>query len=458
MELEKCEARWNVVTLDEELKKEFGAEKLCYHEGEHHHAEPPVRTLPHHVKNKVIEMVQSNPNVTPAEFQTGYYSNDPSHPQHRQAAGDLHPKLTTSTSCAGVLKEARQVLGVPNPLATTPRDSLTVSLGEIAAIAKATPLTFLPINVEGGIVSFTLSSVSMKARLNISEDKLGVNETLGRSGLVTDAHNTFFGGGWTLIQTVVFVDVVSRWLPVHYTVVKGESTEAYERHFTLLLASFDRCQFSLDEVADRFLHVVDFSAAQNKGFTQAWARYYADRESIQSGGGGTIAEDPTSNRLYLEGKRDAETLVRGCERHLEANIYRARLSLGISDEDTDDFYNLTRNLFRSTDAEMLHRRRTRLLQRYPATERWLNWWTAPRIARLILTNEMRMSSKNLETVPSTTNPVESAHMVLLKGSGGEKFTVEIGLARLADALAAFDRKEDAAREFPFAALPSSVSC
>jgi hypothetical protein len=57
---------------------------------------------------------------------------------------------------------------------------------------------------------------------------------------------------------------------------------------------------------------------------------------------------------------------------------------------------------------------------------------------------MAMAVEDQSKISSTSNAVEAAHALLLRGAGGEKFVFEAGLERLLDASLGFERKHHAA--------------
>ncbi|GAA5918995.1 hypothetical protein JCM5296_004959 [Sporobolomyces johnsonii] len=431
--------RWNTVALPNGEGQ--GYSHVVYHEGFHRHQEPPVRSVPSTVVDRVAEILRSNPTLTGAQLQTGAHTYNPQHPFHRPALADIHPKLTTSAAVAQVRDAAHEQLGFPRPKAIATKNHHIISLDRLAALSKACPDAFRSIDLEAGIISISLQSSSMRELLNSTDEELGVVRSLARSGLATDAHNTYFDGVFTLVQTVVFCDRASCWFPVLYTITDKESAEAYDRHFTTLLHSFDPLHNSLDNVAIRFLHVMDFSSTQNRGFVNTFVRYYAGRQATVEVG---TSEVEGGFFDHVTGGHDwAERLVRGCEHHLDANVHRAARSLRIGDGEVEDFVQSTRSLFRSSTAVSAATRQAALVKRWPVMESWLDWWTTPRIARMIVKFGMKMSPDDVAAMPTTTNAVESAHMVLLKGAGGEKFSLETGLEHLVDVMRAFEAREAA---------------
>lgn len=64
----------------------------------------------------------------------------------------------------------------------------------------------------------------------------------------------------------------------HVTHVGSDSVEAYTKPFRPILESFNSSSNTIVNVVARFLHIVNFSAAQSLGFIQAWAWYTTERQ------------------------------------------------------------------------------------------------------------------------------------------------------------------------------------
>ena len=445
LKLVQCNARWNIATVD--------GKKRYYHEGFHRHRLPPHRSFLPAAVTHAEQVLLKRPDITPAMFQTGHDAFDPSSPLYRAPAGEIDPKLTDPKAAGRLLRETRRELGMPNPKGKTTREDMKL-LNEMSQVAENCTDTISDPQWNHGVFSFTVQLPSMRARIIKPPDLVESDRSIGRAGFVTDAHNTFFDGSFVLIQTVVFVDQASRWMSVLFSVVNTENARAYRRHFMALLQSFD--SFPLRDIKDQFLHVVDFSAAQNRGFHEAWVEYSVSRrlkEEEEEASKDVIPtdepEDDRKARRRKELERDAgaeaDTLIRGCEFHFIQNIRRARIKLRIPDCDSNLFDTKMKNLFfKSKDLETVNRRREVILKAWPDVKVWLDWWTSPRIAKLIMDPDMTMSKEDREAVPNTSNAVEAAHSVLLKGSGGEKFALVPGVRKLLDYSRLLDTKERAA--------------
>ncbi|GAA5829108.1 hypothetical protein JCM3770_004481, partial [Rhodotorula araucariae] len=321
----RCAARWNIATVQVTVGNETREEKHGYHEGWHSHAQPPVRSLPAHILADVAALASAEPSLKPAALIAGRRVHEPEHPQHRPSFIDIHPKLNSSATVRRAIDAGFAADG--HPRFKAPRGAAAnrvVSLSRVAELAKRVPETLSEICIKGGDITLHVQSPRMRAWLNQEDPLVEISIGLGRAGLATDAHNTYFDGSWVLIQTVVFVDSRSRWLPVAYTIAANETTEVYRRHFSFLLSSF-HISFELDDIAPRFLHVADFSTAQNAGFIEACKMFFIRKERL-----GQL--DVEAGELEGKGVVFAEQLVRGCQRHLDANIIRCARSLKVADD------------------------------------------------------------------------------------------------------------------------------
>lgn len=431
-----CTARWNVATvkLDDGMTRKF-----AYHEGWHRHAPPPVRRVTTTMLEAAAPLWLANPQLTPAEAITGNKTFDPGHPAHRASVADINPRFTSSRAVADLRDKALDHAGAPRPTGHANKNRHAVALDHLANLSRQKPDAFSAIDIRNGALSIPLQTDDMRRWLNTSDEHVELAQAIRRGGLSTDAHNTFFDGSWILIQTVTFLDSCSRWVPVLYTIADHETAEVYRRHFRRILDSFDS-SLDMNGIDDRFLHVADFSSAQALGFRDAYVEFVVEKQRPDFA-------DLAAARTAATAR--ADELIRGCQRHLEANIEKCARSHRITDANRESFIRRTKSLFAAGDRAELDRRRGALLRDFPDVRRWLDWWTTPRILRLIARAEMQMSPEDQAVIPVSSNAVEAAHKVLICGAGGEKFGLEVGLEKLLDAIHGFvKREEGAGASFP----------
>ncbi|KAI9090013.1 hypothetical protein DFS34DRAFT_585361, partial [Phlyctochytrium arcticum] len=152
-------------------------------------------------------------------------------------------------------------------------------------------------SLQGANTHISIYTPFQQERVN-DVDPLGVD---GRTilGILTDMTYSFFADGY-LISSVVYCHQVSRWVPVLYTFVEGQTTEHYEAHFLVLIKMvFDRIsdQGQADETLKQ---VVDFSLAQKNAFCKAYAELRCDREKVNA------------------------TLLKGCREHYRQSVTRVK--------------------------------------------------------------------------------------------------------------------------------------
>ncbi|GAA5942931.1 BET domain-containing protein [Sporobolomyces koalae] len=442
MNLISCSARWNVVTLP---KIEQGAfAQLVYHEGIHEHVEPPGRGVPSGVSAKVVDLGRQNPSIIPTQSQSGSYSVNSERRQARQPSREVHLSPTTSSNSASPLQQARETSGTPDSdsQSDASEGQNMVALDILAELARANPNTFGGLVIDGGIILMNLQSPKMRERLNSSRAGLETSGRHGRPGLATDAHNTFFNKPYILIQTVMFSDSTSRWLPVLYTVTDRETAEAYERHFTALFEAFD-IDFRPEKIAAQFMHADDFSSAQSEGFVTALAQFAEASYTRQRKTGGEVSVQDR-NSYYEQGLFEAQRLVKGGCGQFDLDIAQAARQFRIPDSERVEFVQSAYLVVMSNTVAAIQAQRSKMLARWPIMMRWFGWWTASRIARLTGASQTGTSPEDLVAIPSDSNAVEHTNMVVLQMSRGEKLTLEVGLGRLYDLIQAYDAQESAA--------------
>lgn len=428
MSLVECYARWNIATR-------VDGTKVAYHEGVHLHAPPPERSLPPDVRQAASALILANPNLTPAELQAGRNTFDPEHPLFRPSLSSIHPKLSSASAAHHMRKAAFAEAGIGTPATAATRRTVGTVFDFLADLQAKVKDTISYQSVETATV-IHIQTLPMRQWLNCEEGAQMVKEEIARSGLATDAHNTFFGKGWTLIQTVTFSDAMSRWVPVLYTVASAETKAVYEAHFSRILESFTN-QHDLDTISRRFLHVADFSQAQQTGFYEAYGSYYA-----------TVRATSVSDRAALkeEGILRAQGLYRGCSFHLTQTIQRIVKSKRVPDGGDVASSRALYNFFFAKSPSELITKKQAILDKWPGLKTWLEWWTQPRVMAMA-GPVMVMTAADRAKGPATSNAAESAHSLLLRGAGSEKYTLEAGLPRLLDAAFEFARKDQAACEY-----------
>jgi hypothetical protein len=119
--------------------------------------------------------------------------------------------------------------------------------------------SFLP-----GEEHFSFQTRWMAARL-ISRDLDG---QVYQGGLLSDATYRFFENGYLLI-TSMYCEELGRWIPVLLSCMQGLSETNYKTHFTTLFKQFQADLITEDERNTLCQQVVDYSAAQRKGFISA---------------------------------------------------------------------------------------------------------------------------------------------------------------------------------------------
>lgn len=400
-------------------------DKLLYwHVGIHSHQPPPDRSISKKEEEELLELWANRGGATGAQLRQGLFTSSTDHLLHRPSAISLHPKFANTRAISYVIgKHVRPPASSFN---------LLHFLGQLGQ--QDNKNIFSKISVINGKIVIHLQTPVMKDFLTLGDSDTERADAVDRSGLLTDAHNTFFDGPYQLVATVKWIPLLRRWCPVFYSIFSNEDSDSYETHFLAILSNLREKFSNREDIVRRFLGVMDYSAAQSRGFTNAFVKFSMEMDALQRG----TPRYPEERRAREEGAREeAESLKVGCLRHFEASIKGAALKL-VPLAQRESFQ-------RDAGALVDDRRKKRkpktamvcweeLVQRYPSVKSWAKWWSSDRVAAMLFPAQNNIT----DVLPETSNGVESLHNLLLVGSGGEKFGFEEGVNHLVDFLLVFD--------------------
>ena len=141
---------------------------------------------------------------------------------------------------------------------------------------------------------------------------------------------------------------------------------------------------------------MDFSQAQLQGSDNAFVRF--------------SSEDPNNTRTEAELRIAAQKRHRGCEYHFDSQITRVERIIAIVPVDKRRaFKKYARSLKMAESYTEFLRRAKALVTRFPRAKRWVDWWTQPPIANMLILDRSAGSSDNCLNLPETTNAQEAAH-------------------------------------------------
>ncbi|PLW52386.1 hypothetical protein PCASD_00218 [Puccinia coronata f. sp. avenae] len=121
---------------------------------------------------------------------------------------------------------------------------------------------------------FTFQTNWMSERLL---DQCKDGEKLYSGGLISDVTYRFFQTGY-LLTTSMYCNTISRWIPVQLSWIRHLSEEYYTIHFTVLFRQFMTASILPHKRKKLATSIVDFSAAQQKGFVMAYMKVFGKNE------------------------------------------------------------------------------------------------------------------------------------------------------------------------------------
>ncbi|KAJ7823116.1 hypothetical protein B0H13DRAFT_2376254 [Mycena leptocephala] len=246
-----------------------------------------------------------------------------------------------------------------------------------------------------------------------------------RHGVITDGTHDFFKQG-ILLTSLVFSQVLFRWVVVLYTWIGAQDQEHHLPHFKqLVYVMAEICTKGLGFTFDErlFSAILDFSNAQRNGFIDAFIDYMCSRIP---GWSELSAQSQASERKNL--RLRAQALLIGCKVHWRRSTHKIKQVIGI------------KSLFRfeglvavleaaSTTAEQFLQAVADIHREFPEVQPWLSWWILPGNGGMIFPAMQRMSVELRAQLPSSTNGAESAHN-LLYGAAGRSHDIYEGVRRL----------------------------
>ena len=281
-------------------------------------------------------------------------------------------------------------------------------------------------HMDDNLFSIQLHDATMEEWLIDEDDEyLSDKEEIGRGGVLTDAHMTFFDGKYTLIVSVVFGMEASRWFPALLTVVDRVNTEAYERHFDKLFKVFEKSSLSLEESLQRAVFVLDYSQAQLAGLRHSFTKFYVSHQENR---------DVDRKKLETDAAELFTTRVKGCKRHYDISVSQICKGDKIPREDREEFRRIANHLMKVKTMEEAIAIREELMQRWPACRTWLEWWTAPRVFMIASEAANGMDEATRRSCPDDSNAVEGQHKLLIEGAGGKKHSLFKGIEHLTDTI------------------------
>ncbi|SGZ34666.1 BQ5605_C076g12936 [Microbotryum silenes-dioicae] len=453
-------------TIARGQREECPGEIYIWHSGYHLHPPPLVsRPSPQHLE-ELQQLRKAAPQASAAELRMGQMSAFPQDPRHRPSASEICPVFdsTRSTSrYAPKVGHSKRNEALPDTLRSA-----------IEAVANAGCLAYIEIpgqrqgqplaeqihdpdprkqprndgsrskskitsnSLTDSETSFGIQTPQMKARLSETIDDRLVE---GNLGWPTDAHNTYFRDNWVLLATVCYSPSARRWFPILYSVGNHERSGFYRRHFAHLFQILDDANYSVEDIVNGVTFVVDYSSAQISGLRQAISDWYVARKTADVG---RLNVTPNQvSQWTAEAIQIGEKAASGCAFHFIEQVRRFGVRHLSTQTERERFAMLVNTMRNAKSHASIESIAKRTIDEFPVSENWIKWWTRPAIRNVVF-KELNGSAERC--VATTTNAVESSHLLLIHSCGGERFGPVEGVMRLIDFAKMTDRIESHATD------------
>ncbi|EGG05220.1 uncharacterized protein MELLADRAFT_88235 [Melampsora larici-populina 98AG31] len=252
-------------------------------------------------------------------------------------------------------------------------------------------LRLISTSLLGDAVHITFQTEWMAEQL-VRRDQFG---KVYSGGLLSDVTYRFFKNGY-LLTTSMYSEVMHRWIPIQLTWMWGLNVNHYRAHFTTLLKQIYDAGLSFHERDLLSQQVVDFSAAQKKGFIAAYMDVFNER-------------DPAK----------ALDKLKGCHEHYRQSITRVKKNRNIVDvSQVGNFKRLAYDLLEPVQpgGKSLGDKFDHIFRLFPKSKAWLDWWNTADIHSMLFTacgrlplDDPPLPDEPEADVPDTTNGQESMH-------------------------------------------------
>jgi len=330
------------------------------HYGIHNHARPVWKSLNGTATQKLRDVVQLNPSITPKELQVGTIARNPI--MEMKDCEALNNLSFLAGKRRRILKETR----------------IESTLGGLASLENNLKGDFMVSSSVGGKDGhISIQTPWMKQR---ASEMTGCMQSDSIHSFVHDSHFTDVN----VTFTSAFCPVINRTVPILISIMYGKTKGHYRRHFKALLASLSYRDW--DDFQERYEGMtVDFSAAQQQGFELAL------RERFR------IPEDQTI---------DLAGIVRFCVVHYKRSVLRvANLSAFVPPAKKEEFYKTAvRMTEHGLTLETFDGLEKVLREEYPNLKNWIDWHLHKSRGYLIYP---ALASRDYSSLTNNTNAQES---------------------------------------------------
>lgn len=203
--------------------------------------------------------------------------------------------------------------------------------------------------------------------------------------VVTDVTNKAFSGSYYLCSSVLYFRELRKLALVFQAVLGGLTEMHFMQYF---LAFFTAYKIDFDTEVGFLGMLMDFSAAQRKGFLQAY-------------------------RQYTFGRTDGLKYLKGCYMHWMQSVQRVSSNHTIvQPSQRKKFLQTVYRLRTTSNQSDFDNAKDTILQSFPILKKWLSWWTDHAVQSMIFRCHSEMKISLLNNPSRTTNAIESYHKVL----------------------------------------------
>ncbi|KAJ6463160.1 hypothetical protein C8R47DRAFT_1225277 [Mycena vitilis] len=406
--------------VDKRYRDDDGNTKAVrHHVGRHSHAHPPVKRLAEKDVEALDFQVLHNPQATAQQLRAAAAPG-------QVPLGDINPILMDARKARSEVEKSkmRQQL-IPSGA----RNSGFQFLESFSALKNSFETPWI---VEAELLDrqfICMQTPFMRDVLLRDSVQSWHAENLeaesGRHGMLTDGTFDYFKQG-VLLTSLVFSQVLFRWVVVLYTWIGGQDQEHHLPHFKQLIQVVaEICTKGLGFTFDDriFSSILDFSNAQRNGFVNAFVEYMCSRIP---GWSELSAKSQESERSTF--RLRAQGLLLGCKIHWRRSTHKIKQVIA------------TAFLFRfesliailegaSTTGEQFLQAVADIHGEFPEVRPWLSWWIILGNGGMVFPAMQRMSAELRARMPSSTNGAESSHH-LLYGAAGKHHDMYEGVRRL----------------------------
>ncbi|EFP86465.1 uncharacterized protein PGTG_12421 [Puccinia graminis f. sp. tritici CRL 75-36-700-3] len=375
------------------------------HKGQHEHPWPEVKKPDKLAKEALKNEILKNPKAGALSLKLGkpIAPRDP-----YDSVMSIHPALRNADRLRYYRKLMLREMNItPEKLGAGVGDKFINDMFMWNNVIPRRGLQITSASFLDGSEHFTFQTEWMAKRL-LARD---LDNRVYSGGLVSDVTYRFFENGY-LLSTSMYVEEITRWVPVQLTWIRGLSAGYYRIHFATLFRQFLKPEITEVERDILVRNIVDFSLAQREGFIEAYGEVFG-----------------IFDRAQVLGK------LQGCHQHYRAQVTRIRVNRNvIMAGDEVNFQQMCMDLIKEPQAgDPTHEEKIDALRRqFPKAKRWIDWWTMADVESMLFPSRRPQDEdapEGVNALPKTSNAQESLHRLYYMISPG-KTSLLVGMVQL----------------------------